>query len=155
MRDFYGLFKNFYSLHSTLFMSEFSYSRLYDLQITRHKNNKTIASIAKMNTDWQLLCLHEPSPIVSTHEVSFHRRSIHNHVPSLKQFSHCVQIISQDLAVIARIFKFSFFAFSCLPDPHLCYLILFLITLFVSTFQKDTNVFSFRDQLWIVLQIAG
>ena len=58
-------------------------------------------------------------------------------------------------SVIARILKLSFLAFSCLPDPHLRYLILFLITLFVSTFQKDTNTFSFRGQLWIVLRIAG
>ena len=57
--------------------------------------------------------------------------------------------------VITRIFKLSFLAFSCLPDPHLHYLILFLITLFISTFQKDTNAFSFRGQLWIVLRIAG
>ena len=62
---------------------------------------------------------------------------------------------NQQLCVIACIFKLSFFAFSCLPDPHFRYLILFLITLFVSTFQKDTNTFSFGGQLWIVLRIAG
>ena len=32
--------------------------------------------------------------------------------------------------------KLSFFAFSCLPDPHLCYLILFSITLFILNLPK-------------------
>ena len=88
-------FQNFYSSHSTLLMFEFSNSRSYDSRIIRHKNNKTIASIAKANQDWQLLRLHEPSPIVLIYKVSFHRRSVYNCVPSLEEFPHCIWIVSQ------------------------------------------------------------
>ena len=91
-------FQIFYFPHSILLMFNFSHSRLYDLRshTTQEQQDNSFHCKNKYK-DWQLLHLHEPSPIVSINKVSFHRRSIHYCVPSLEQFPYGVQIISQRL----------------------------------------------------------
>ena len=89
--QFYGLFQTFILLIQTLLMLNLL---PYNLRITRYKNNKTIASIAKCEyKTWKLLCLHDPTPIISIHKVSLYRRSVHNCIPHLKKFPHSIWII--------------------------------------------------------------
>ena len=86
--QFYGLLKIFIPLTQTLLTFKFL---AYNLTIHDTRTTKTIASIAEHKyKTWQLLCLHDPTPIIPINEVSLHRRSVHNCIPHLKKFPHSV-----------------------------------------------------------------